>query len=403
MSRLQPVGQKRLTNVGIAPEAMRQGFEVAAYRNTVIAWRDKVEKDIDEVLQVHTIYANLDKGILAKSEDLVEAFGTDDEDTICVEILNKGEFQVSEQERQMQVDALFRDIASRVADMCVDPKTQRPYPLSTIERAMRETLHFAPQVNKAAKQQALHVVKQLEASDVLPIMRAKMRLRLFFSDASQVEGALASMRKLGAEASSSSSSSSSAPTAASAAAESKLVLLPLDGDGSIQCHADPILYRPLSELAKSLGGTLQVIELKASTLAPDGASASAGTPAPVPPAAVAPPAATAPPTPATPRAPATQSATPREGGKGGGGRGGGAAGRGSGGGDADARRAERMFKLNLRNAEKGDPVAQLEVGKAYLDGKGVVADPAEGRRWLEEAKQQGVQQAVSRLEALAIS
>ena len=62
-----------------------------------------------------------------------------------------------------------------------------------------------------------------------------------------------------------------------------------------------------------------------------------------------------------------------------------------------------MFKLNLRNAEKGDPVAQLEVGKAYLDGKGVVADPAEGRRWLEEAKQQGVQQAVSRLEALAIS
>ena len=120
----QPVGQKRLTNVCIVRlKRCGKRFEVAAYRNTVIAWRDKVEKDIDEVLQVHTIYANLDKGILAKSEDLVEAFGTDDEDTICVEILNKGEFQVSEQERQMQVEALFRDVASRVADMCVDPKT----------------------------------------------------------------------------------------------------------------------------------------------------------------------------------------------------------------------------------------------------------------------------------------
>ena len=61
------------------------------------------EKDIDEVLQVHTIFANVDKGILAKSEDLIEAFGTDNEDTICVEVLNKGEFQASEQERQMQV------------------------------------------------------------------------------------------------------------------------------------------------------------------------------------------------------------------------------------------------------------------------------------------------------------
>jgi hypothetical protein len=94
MSRLQPVGQKRLTNICIV-RLKRNGkrFEVAAYRNTVVAWRNKVEKDIDEVLQVHTIYANLDKGVLAKSEDLIEAFGTDDEDKVCVEVLNRGEFQ----------------------------------------------------------------------------------------------------------------------------------------------------------------------------------------------------------------------------------------------------------------------------------------------------------------------
>ena len=61
------------------------------------------------------------------------------------------------------------------------------------------------------------------------------------------------------------------------------------------------------------------------------------------------------------------------------------------------------FRLNLRNAETGDPVAQLEVGKAYLDGKGVEANAAEGRRWLEQAAQQGVNAATSRLEALEIS
>ena len=61
-----------------------------------------------------------------------------------------------------------------------------------------------------------------------------------------------------------------------------------------------------------------------------------------------------------------------------------------------------MFKLNMRNAENGDPVAQLELGKAYVDGLGVDADVEKGRYWLEQAAQQGVHAATARLEALAL-
>ena len=63
-------------------------------------------------------FANLEQGDIAKSEDLIEAFGTDNEDVVCVEVLNKGEFQVSEEERQAQVEQLFKDVAARVTDMC---------------------------------------------------------------------------------------------------------------------------------------------------------------------------------------------------------------------------------------------------------------------------------------------
>ena len=136
--------------------------EMLAHKADPLKLQHKVETDIDEVLQAHTIYASVEKGVLAKNEDLIAAFGTDDEDRVCVEILNKGEFQVSDQERQMQTDALFRDVASRVTAMVLNPASQRPYPLSTIERAMRETLHFAPQPSKSAKQQALAVVRQLQ-------------------------------------------------------------------------------------------------------------------------------------------------------------------------------------------------------------------------------------------------
>ena len=207
MSRLQPVGQKKLTNICVVRyKRCGKRFEVAAYRNTVHAWRNASEKDkaamllSDEVLQARTVFANLEQGDIAKSEDLIEAFGTDNEEAVCVEVLNKGEFQVSEEERQAQVEQLFKDVAARVTDMCVNPETRMPYPLSTIERYMKETMHFAPSTNKSAKQQALSVMKQLEQSSDFPVRRAQMRLRLRLPDKkalSSVQQALSDLATAG--------------------------------------------------------------------------------------------------------------------------------------------------------------------------------------------------------------
>jgi TPR repeat protein len=58
---------------------------------------------------------------------------------------------------------------------------------------------------------------------------------------------------------------------------------------------------------------------------------------------------------------------------------------------------------NLKSAENGDPVAQLEVGKACLEGKGVERDEAAGRKWLEQAALQGVQAATKRLQEIALT
>ena len=52
------------------------------------------EKDLDEVLQTTTVFANVSKGVLAKREDLLDVFGTDDEEKICIRLLAEGELQV---------------------------------------------------------------------------------------------------------------------------------------------------------------------------------------------------------------------------------------------------------------------------------------------------------------------
>lgn len=73
------------------------------------------EKDIDEVLQTHTVFINVSKGQVAKKEDLVAAFGKDDQTAVCIDILEKGELQVSGRERQTQLDELVKDVANTIA------------------------------------------------------------------------------------------------------------------------------------------------------------------------------------------------------------------------------------------------------------------------------------------------
>lgn len=68
------------------------------------------------------------------------------------QILEKGELQVSEKERSVQLESSFKDIATTVADMCVNPDTKRPYPVGIIEKALHD-IHFSVKPNRSTKQQ----------------------------------------------------------------------------------------------------------------------------------------------------------------------------------------------------------------------------------------------------------
>lgn len=160
------------------------------------------EKDLDEVLQTHSVFVNVSKGQVAKKDDLNKAFGTDDLTEICKQvttlflpcapcscfisiktctvlfiftsfhfflgkILAKGELQVSDKERQTQLETMFRDIATIVAEKCVNPETKRPYTVSLIERAMKD-IHYSVKASKSTKQQVkIHISVILAAiSDI---------------------------------------------------------------------------------------------------------------------------------------------------------------------------------------------------------------------------------------------
>ncbi|KAI3736696.1 hypothetical protein L2E82_26667 [Cichorium intybus] len=236
-SLVQPVGQKRLTNVAVV-RLKKHGnrFEIACYKNKVLSWRSGVEKDLDEVLQSHTVYSNVVKGVLAKSKDLKTAFGMDDQTKICLEILEKGELQVAGKERESQLSNQFRDIATIVMQKTINPETQRPYTISMIERLMHE-IHFAVDPHSNSKKQALDVIKELQKH--FPIKRSPMRLRLTLPQ----EKFNSLEEKL---------------------TEWKIIIVSKDESGSqlsIVCEMDPGLFRDCDTLVRNLQGRSEILAI----------------------------------------------------------------------------------------------------------------------------------------------
>ena len=83
----QPSNQIKLTNVSLV-RLRRAGkrFEIACYKNKVQEWRNGIETDIDDVLQIANVFVNVSKGEVAKSQDLQKAFNSTDRDTIVKEV-----------------------------------------------------------------------------------------------------------------------------------------------------------------------------------------------------------------------------------------------------------------------------------------------------------------------------
>ncbi|GAB1320310.1 hypothetical protein MFIFM68171_10520 [Madurella fahalii] len=231
----QPSNQIKLTNVSLVRlKKGKKRFEIACYKNKVLEWRSGIETDLDNVLQIPSVFLNVSKGQTAPSAELAKAFGKDASiDDIILEILKKGELQVGEKERSAQLERVHNEIISIVASKLVDPRTKRVYTPGMIEKALDmlssqahhnqqqdkdrdkgssnantpntatpatgEAGESKPQppsstmattttakehtwtgvtTTKSAKSQALDAMRALIARQPIPVARARMRLRI---------------------------------------------------------------------------------------------------------------------------------------------------------------------------------------------------------------------------------
>jgi len=174
----EPIGQKRLTNIAVVRhKAHGKRFEIACYKNKVLNWRDGIEKDLEEVIQTDTVFENVSKGVWAKDKDLVKVFGTDNKEECCKIILKCGELQVSDREREVQMENMFRDVVQLVGERIIHAQTGRKHTPAAVENALK-SVGFSLQPDQTAKKQSLKAIELLckELSD--SFARAQMRLRI---------------------------------------------------------------------------------------------------------------------------------------------------------------------------------------------------------------------------------
>ncbi|KAF3352790.1 hypothetical protein VdG1_08727 [Verticillium dahliae VDG1] len=127
----QPSNQIKLTNVSLVRlKKGKKRFEIACYKNKVLEYRSGIETDLDNVLQIPSVFLNVSKGQTAPKEDLEKAFG-------------KGK---------------------STDDGGPKPRAQHVWTGVT--------------TTKSAKSQALEAMKALIAAQPIPVQRARMRLRV---------------------------------------------------------------------------------------------------------------------------------------------------------------------------------------------------------------------------------
>ena len=177
MSLFTPVNQVKLSNISVV--RYKKGgkrFELACYKNKVTDYRNGLDTNIDNILQIDHIFSNVSKGQVANKKDL-EVFNMS-EPEIIKEILSKGELQLGNLERKDQYSQKSKEIATWISENTVNPSTKKTYSLGIIEKALAE-VHFSININKNTKHQAIEIIKLIQTQKILDIERIQLKIRVF--------------------------------------------------------------------------------------------------------------------------------------------------------------------------------------------------------------------------------
>ena len=163
----------KVTVVRFAVEGEK--FELLVKPDPALEYKLGKRKDISTVLVSDEIYSDSNKGTRASTEKLMKAFKTTDQTAIAVIILQKGDLNLTTEQRRKMVSEKRKQIVEFISKTYVDPRSHLPHPPLRIEQAMDET-RISVDPFKNTDEQTKDIVEQLRS--IIPLKSENMLLEI---------------------------------------------------------------------------------------------------------------------------------------------------------------------------------------------------------------------------------
>jgi len=165
-----------MTDVIVAKYSFEgEKFEILVKPDPALEYKLGKKKDISSVLVSDEIYTDSSKGKKASTEKLLKAFKTDDATTIAETILQKGELNLTTNQRRKMIEEKRKQIVEFIAKTYVDPRSHLPHPPLRIEQAMKDArASIDPQKN--VDDQVKDIVEKLRS--IIPLKSENLVLEI---------------------------------------------------------------------------------------------------------------------------------------------------------------------------------------------------------------------------------
>ncbi|MDH3618531.1 MAG: ribosome assembly factor SBDS [Nitrosopumilus sp.] len=150
-------------------------FEILVKPDPALEFKLGKKKDLSSVLVSDDVYTDSSKGTKPSAEKLLKAFKTEDTGEIAQIILQKGDLNLTTEQRRKMVEEKRRQLVEFISKTYVDPRTHLPHPPLRIEQAMKDArISVEPQKN--IDEQVKDIVEKLRS--IIPLKSENLSLEI---------------------------------------------------------------------------------------------------------------------------------------------------------------------------------------------------------------------------------
>jgi ribosome maturation protein SDO1 len=150
-----------------------QKYEILVLPDPALDYKMGKQIDPTQVLAIDEVFSDSARGDRATNDQLKKHFKTEDHAKAALEVLKRGELQLTQEQRMRLTEEKRRQVVTIIAKNYVDPKTHLPHPPVRVEQAMEEA-RISIDPFQDANEQAKIVIEKIRI--IIPLKSERVKL-----------------------------------------------------------------------------------------------------------------------------------------------------------------------------------------------------------------------------------